>query len=200
MRTVGSRGPKTMEAIMAAGVRLIYEHGYDALTLRQLAREVGLQPGSLYNYIETKQDLLVTLLRGHLTRLLVDVDQALAGVQDPLEKLRVFVEFHLMDHMVRKADVFIANSELRSLEPENRREIVSLRRAYERRLIDTLDECVAQGRLAPINTHVAAFAIIAMVTGICAWYRPDGPLTKAELVRMHTDMVFSGLPIPDEKK
>ena len=136
MRTVGSRGPKTMEAIMAAGVRLIYEHGYDALTLRQLAREVGLQPGSLYNYIETKQDLLVTLLRGHLTRLLVDVDQALAGVQDPLEKLRVFVEFHLMDHMVRKADVFIANSELRSLEPENRREIVSLRRAYERRLPD----------------------------------------------------------------
>ncbi|HKU04506.1 MAG TPA: TetR/AcrR family transcriptional regulator, partial [Bradyrhizobium sp.] len=38
-RTVGSYGPKTMEAIRKAGLRLIFEHGYEAMSLRQLAAE-----------------------------------------------------------------------------------------------------------------------------------------------------------------
>ncbi len=60
-RTVGSYGPKTMEAIRKAGLRLIFEHGYAAMSLRQLASEVGIQAGSLYNHIATKQELLFDL-------------------------------------------------------------------------------------------------------------------------------------------
>ena len=180
---------------MEAGVRLIYEHGYEALTLRQLAKDVGLQPGSLYNYIETKQDLLVTLLRGHLSRLLVEVDGALSGVEDPLERLTIFIEFHLIAHMERKADVFIANSELRSLEPENLKEIRGLRRAYEQKVTDIIEDCVKLGYFVATDTHVAARAILAMLTGICSWYREGGPMTKSELVKMHTDIIFQGLLI-----
>ena len=42
-RTVGSNGPKTMEAIRKAGLRLIYSQGYEAMSLRRLASEVGIQ-------------------------------------------------------------------------------------------------------------------------------------------------------------
>ena len=65
-RTIGSHGPKTMEAIRKAGLRLIFEHGYAAMSLRQLAAEVGIQSGSLYNHISTKQELLFTLVRDHI--------------------------------------------------------------------------------------------------------------------------------------
>ena len=56
-RTSGSSGPATFEAIRKAGLRLIYRYGYEAMTLRQLAGEIGLVQGSLYNHIATKQDL-----------------------------------------------------------------------------------------------------------------------------------------------
>ena len=69
-RTIGSHGPTTLEAIRKAGVRLIFEHGYEAMSLRQLAAEVGIQPGSLYNHISTKQDLLFDLVQDHINDLL----------------------------------------------------------------------------------------------------------------------------------
>ena len=50
-----------MQAIRDAGLRLIYRHGYEVMSLRQLAREVGIQAGSLYNHISTKQQLLFEL-------------------------------------------------------------------------------------------------------------------------------------------
>ena len=78
-RTVGSNGPKTMEAIRKAGLRLIHSQGYEAMSLRQLAAEVGIQAGSLYNHITTKQDLLFDLIKVAHGRTAGRLDQALEG-------------------------------------------------------------------------------------------------------------------------
>lgn len=192
-RTAGSHGPATLAAIRKSGLRLIYEHGYEALTLRALAADVGILSGSLYNHIKTKQDLLFTLVRDHMTDLLANLDLALAGRDDPTEALMAFVRLHVTYHMERRYEVYIANSELRSLEPPNRAAIVAMRQAYESRLIRILDRGVAAGRFQVAETRVGAFAIIAMLTGICSWYRPDGPLGPEEIVRLHTELVMQGL-------
>jgi len=63
MRQRGSHRAGTFSAIKAAGIRLIYEHGYEAMTLRMLARSVGLESGSLYYHIKDKQDFLFRLLK-----------------------------------------------------------------------------------------------------------------------------------------
>jgi AcrR family transcriptional regulator len=192
-RTAGSHGPATSAAIRKSGLRLIYRHGYEALTLRELAADVGILSGSLYNHIKTKQDLLFTLVRDHMTDLLENLDGALAGRDDPTEALAAFVRLHVTYHMERRYEVYIANSELRSLEPANRAAIVALRQAYEVRLIDILDRGLAAGRFRVEDTRIGAFAIIAMLTGICTWYRPDGPLGPEQIVALHTDLVMRGL-------
>src|SRR5215475_1095610 len=129
-RTIGSYGPKTMEAIRKAGLRLIFEHGYEAMSLRQLAAEVGIQAGSLYNHISTKQELLFDLVQDHINELLRQLELALEGKDRPVEKLRAFVAFHVLYHMTKKREVFIANSELRSLDAKNYAAIVTLRGAW----------------------------------------------------------------------
>lgn len=192
-RTAGSHGPATMEAIRRAGLRLIFEHGYEALTLRQLAAEVGIVSGSLYNHIKTKQDLLFSLVHTHMEDLLSNLERVLAKTADPTSAMSAFVEFHVTYHMERRYEVFIANSELRSLEPPNRQIIVALRRHYEQRLIDILERGVAAGQFKIADCRVGAYAIIAMLTGICNWYRPDGPLTPKQLVDLHTDLVMKGI-------
>ena len=82
-RTIGSYGPKTLEAIRKAGLRLIFEQGYSAMSLRDLAAEVGIQVGSLYNHISTKQELLFELVQDHVNELLRQLDLALEGKQRP---------------------------------------------------------------------------------------------------------------------
>jgi AcrR family transcriptional regulator len=192
-RTIGSHGPKTMEAIRKAGLRLIFEHGYAAMSLRQLAAEVGIQSGSLYNHISTKQELLFDLVRDHINELLRQLDRALLGKQKPADKLRAFVAFHVTYHMTKKREVFIANSELRSLEPKNYDTIVALRGAYEQRLAEILAEGVSEGDFEVVDIQVATFAILALLTGICTWYRPGGRLTKEAIVAAHEKLVLSSV-------
>jgi len=192
-RTIGSHGPTTLEAIRKAGVRLIFERGYEAMSLRQLAAEVGIQAGSLYNHISTKQDLLFDLVQDHINDLLRELDLALEGKADPVEKLRAFVAFHVSYHMTRKREVFIANSELRSLEAKNYDAVVALRGASERRLAEILTEGVTEGVFEVVDIQVATFAIISLLTGLCTWYRPGGRLTRDAIIAAHEKLVLSGV-------
>ncbi|MGY4160610.1 AcrR family transcriptional regulator [Bradyrhizobium sp. USDA 4461] len=192
-RTIGSHGPTTLEAIRKAGVRLIFEHGYEAMSLRQLAAEVGIQAGSLYNHISTKQDLLFDLVQDHINDLLRELDLALEGKADPVAQLRAFVAFHVTYHMTRKREVFIANSELRSLDAKNYDAVVALRGAYEARLAQILTDGVAEGVFEVVDIQVATFAIISLLTGLCTWYRPGGRLTRDAIIAAHEKLVLSGV-------
>ena len=197
-RTIGSHGPKTMEAIRKAGLKLIYEHGFEAMSLRQLASEVGIQVGSLYNHISTKEDLLYDLIKVHMDELFRQFDQIRADTdaQDPVERLKAFITFHVTYHIVRKREVFIGYSELRSLEPNHYEEIVALRRQYERHLIAILHQGESQGRFHFGDASVAAYGILSMLTGVCTWFRPHGRLSTDQVIATYSDMVLNGLTPP----
>ncbi len=195
-RTVGSSGPKTMEAIRRAGLELIYEFGYEAMSLRQLAAKVGIQQGSLYNHIHSKQELLLDLIKVHMETLLEALDTALGAVEQPLDGLRTFVDFHVTYHVERKREVFVVNSELRSLEPQNYRIATELRGLYERHLIDILRSGVADGTFEITDVSVSAFGILCMLSGICTWYDPKGRLDRAALSAIYVEMVLKSVGAP----
>lgn len=192
-RTAGSSGKKTLAAIREAGLDLIHEHGFEAVSLRQLAARVGLQPGSLYNHIKTKQDLLFDLIHNHMVTLLQSVDAELDGIEEPLARLEAFIAFHLTYHIERKREVFIGSSELRSLDPKNRKKIVALRRAYEERLCDILERGTEKRLFKIDDIPVGAYAILAMLTGICTWYDAKGRIDRKTLIDIHTRLVLQGV-------
>jgi AcrR family transcriptional regulator len=186
-RTVGSSGPKTLAAIRKAGLDLIYRHGYEAMSLRRLAAEVGLREGSLYNHIASKQELLFSLVDDHMDQLLAALTHALDGIEGSEARLEAFVVFHLRYHMQRTAEVFVINSELRSLEEKGLAVILAKRDAYEAVLIGILRD------VTDIDCRVAAKAIIAMLTGVCTWYQPGGRLSIDEIVPLYVRLVMDGV-------
>jgi len=193
-RKPGSNGARTAAAIRRVGLKLIYRQGFAAMSLRELAAEVGIQPASLYNHIATKQALLFELVREHMEALLVSADAALAAAPpDPLPQIEAFCAHHLLYHFERKQEVYIANSELRALEGANRAQIVALRRRYEERLIGLLTVGAAAGVVRTEDAQVTAFAVIAALTGACVWYRAGGRLTKERLVAIHTALLLDGI-------
>ena len=190
-RTAESKGQRTAAAIRRAGLRLIYRRGFEAMSLRELAAEVGIQAASLYNHIRTKQDLLFDLVREHMETLLTQTDAALdKAPAGATERLRAFIAHHVVYHLEKKQEVFVANFELRALEPRHLATIVGMRRDYEEKLIALLDSGVAAGDFEVRDTRVTAYAILAMLTGACTWYKPEGRLTKAEVVELHAELVL----------
>jgi AcrR family transcriptional regulator len=192
-RIAGSNGARTREAIRRAGLELIYDHGYEGFGLRQLAQAVGLQPASLYNYFPSKQDLLFGLIADHMHDLIRQTTSALeCCAPNPLARLKAFTAHHLDYHIEKKQEVYVANFELRALKPDNLSTIVRLRRQYEALLISVLDEGQRLGVIGTAETHVAAYAMLAMLTGACTWYKPEGRLGRADMIALHTRLVLDG--------
>lgn len=180
-RTQGSHAEITGPKIRAEALRLFAERGYAAVSMREIARAVGVQAGALYNYTPDKQALLFSLLEGHMH----DLAQALAArarPEEPMARLRDFVHFHIAFHLERPQAVFIAYMELRNLEPENFAVIEALRRDYETGLEAILHAGMERGVFAVPDSKLATLAIIAMLTGVTTWYRPGGrlPLTAVQ--------------------
>lgn len=193
VRTTGSTGVKTKEAIRRAAIKRIYQHGFEAMKLRDLAEDVGIQAGSLYNYIKYKEDFLYSLLKDVLVELLDGLAKELDGIETPLTALETFIAFHLRWHTARREEVFIGNMELRSLSATHSAEIVGLRETYEKKLRDILDWGNKDKIWKVRDSKVTTYAIIAMLTGVCTWYRPRGRLSQDQIIEVYRELVLRGL-------
>lgn len=188
-RTQGSHSEFTGPRIRAAARVLFARHGYAAVSMRQIASEVGLQAGALYNYTADKQSLLAELMREHMDDLLAARAEVNSAAQEPLEALAGFVRFHIGFHIERPDEVFIAYMELRALAPENFAEIEGLRRQYENELEGILRRGAEAGVFQLEDPKITTLAVIAMLTGVNTWYRQGGRLSLEEVEEIYWNMV-----------
>jgi len=187
-RKTGSHSEITGPRIRAAAQTLIAQHGFAAVSMRQIAAEVGVQAGTLYLYFKDKQALLFELMEEHMEELHAAWQQV-ERPDDPAQCLRAFVEFHLGFHIERPEQVFIAYMELRNLTPENFAVIERKRRAYEAELESILHDGQTANRFKLFDIRLTTMAIIAMLTGVNTWYRVDGRLSRHRVERIYWRLV-----------
>ncbi len=186
-RKTGSHAEITGPRIREAALHLFAQHGYAAVSMRQIAAEVGVQAGALYAYIDDKQALLFHLMESHMEHLL-ESWQAEAAAPDPLARLESFTRFHIRYHLDRPDEVFISYMELRNLAPENFAALEMLRRRYEGELEQILHEGSAAGLFTIADARVATMGLIAMLTGVSTWFRETGRLGRADIEQIYWDM------------
>ena len=187
-RTTGSHSDITGPRLQQAALRLFAQHGFAAVSMRQIAKEVGVQAGALYNYIPDKQTLLFDLMRQHMEQLL-EAWQAEDHSGTAQRRLEVFTRFHIRYHLERPDEVFVSYMELRNLTPENFAVIEGLRRRYEDQLEQILRDGTDEGCFQIADPKVATMAVIAMVTGVTTWYRTAGRLNEEEVAQIYWAMV-----------
>ncbi len=187
-RPKGSNADITGPRVRASALRLFARDGYAAVSMRQIAAEVGVQAGALYLYTPDKQALLFDLLDNHMRDLIAAYDVEILPF-DPLERMAHFVRFHIGRNLDHPAAVFLSYMELRNLTPDNFTAIEALRRAYE----DRLTRILADGQVAQVfavaDVRLATMAIIAMLNGVNTWFRDGGRLSRSEVEEIHCDMV-----------
>lgn len=188
-----SAGEETEKAIREAAVRVIAKHGFQAASLREIAKEVGIRAPSLYNYIKSKEKLLFDLLKEPLQEMIAEYRTRTKGVTDPCERLQIFTQVHLNFHLHSRLEVFIGNMELRSLAPAHYRTITALREEYAQLLQSIIEDGVAQGVFTAPQPRVVTLVMLGMLSGVCNWYRPSGAMSAEDMMALHVDLAFRSL-------
>ncbi|WP_166416145.1 TetR/AcrR family transcriptional regulator [Cochlodiniinecator piscidefendens] len=188
-RKTGSHSDITGPRVRAAAQTLFARHGFAAVSMRQIAKDVGVQAGALYLYTKDKQSLLFDLMKGHLEELLEAWQLHHPNSIGPMEDLEAFVRFHIGFHADRQEAVFIAYMELRNLDDDNFSVVEGLRKQYENVLGGILKNGQDTGIFAVPDTKLATLAVIAMLTGVNTWYRDGGRLDRETVQSIYWDMV-----------
>lgn len=189
-RTTGSDGGRTEAAIREAAINLIARFGYEAVSMRQLATEVGVQAAALYRYFPNKEELLFTLMREHMEELLKSWEVARPASADPKARLAAFVRNHISFHVLRRHSTHVSNMELRSLSRDNLSHILRLRGGYEKELRQILREGAETEAFRIDDVGLTAIAIIQMITGVIVWFRPDERLSVEEVAETYLTMTM----------
>jgi len=190
MRTLGSSRDKTWKTIREKGIELLSLHGYEKMNIRLLAREAGLQGGSLYNYFNSKEDFLSMIVCEIMENLLDSITAELEPLRDPVERASRFTHLMVIWHTEHRKEAFVAHMEVRNVSTERYEEYAELRRAFGTILKKIIDDGNARGDFRVADVETTSLAILTMLSGISNWYREHGRRSKEELAREHVAIVL----------
>jgi len=182
--------------ICRTAAQIIHEQGYDATSVNDIARALGMTKPGLYHYISSKEALLFEILSFGMDQIDAEVVAPLAGVSDPEERLRGILIRHASIATRAHGAVAQLTDEIRALPPRARRKIQQRTRAYFELVRDTLAELKAAGRLRDVDVTVAAFSLLGMILWTPRWFRQGGRLTSEQVAAELAKIALAGLLRP----
>ncbi|HEY7543422.1 MAG TPA: TetR/AcrR family transcriptional regulator [Blastocatellia bacterium] len=183
--------------IYRKAAQIIFEKGYDATSMNDIAAAVGMTKAGIYHYIEGKQDLLFAINSFGLDRLNNKVIHPASQIADAEERLRFIVVNHAKLITEVSGHITILIDEVAGLAPAQRRAIDKRRRAYLDFLRSTLRELKEQGKLRDIDITVAAFSIFGMLLWLSRWYTAGGRLTSDQVAQEILKIVVNGFLVTE---
>jgi AcrR family transcriptional regulator len=179
--------PREAELLRVA-TRLFRTRGFHATSMQDLAEALGMNRGSLYHYIESKDDLLWWIVSGALDRLSERVTPILDANGTAAARLRRAIAEHLAFAAEHGDELSLVQIELRALSEERRRLIVARRDAYEARWRRVIEDGISAGALRSTDVRLTGIAILSACNWFTQWYREDGPLTVEQIAAAFADL------------
>lgn len=181
--------------ILRTAAAVFREKGFHAARIQDVADRLGMQKGSLYYYISSKEDLLRGLVEEPIRAMNEEVRQLLATGHPPDQKLARVIELHLR-YFQEHRDIFgiFLREDLDLLDQTSDSDLRALLRTYDAYWDELLQEGVAEGVFRPdIDRSIVAKAIIGMCNGTFTWFDPEGRYPIHEIARLLADFALRGV-------
>ena len=179
---------QTRRAILDASREGFVKHGYEGVSMRQIASELNCSPGTIYLYFQDKEELFQTLVEESFQRLFEELQKLPRTSRDPVEMIRRALHAYV-DFGLRYPSDYAFAFLLRSDRPHRPHAAFEMLRFAVRR-------CVEEGRFRPLDVETASQGIWAAVHGVTALLiqRPRFPwVKKSKLIEHVIDTTLEGL-------
>jgi len=161
--------------VLSNAARLFREKGFERTSLKEIAEACNMLPGSLYYRYNSKEALLVELMRRGVDLVTAEVESAYASSDDPVERLRLCINAHLRALLVDSDAVYVLLFEWRALGPEAREEIIELRDQYESLWAEILETMIEQGVIRKnVDGRLLRLIGLGALNWVATWFDPNG--------------------------
>lgn len=187
----GVTPPGTRGRILYAALALFAELGFHGTSIRDLAKQVGVNSATLYSHYPSKEDVLAELVAlghvGHFNAL----QHALAAAGDhPSEQLVALMRATVFSHTDFPLLAIVANNELHALSKEKAAPAVALREQGLQMLYSVLRRGVEMGEFTVADEVLAGTAMASMGIRVATWFGPSQSYTREQVADNFADFAL----------
>ncbi len=183
---------RKQEIINAAAI-LFKEKGYSAVTMRDLAKAMGIKAASLYNHIQSKQEILSTIIIDLAEEFTTGMNAIAASDINCVEKLEKIISLHI-DVTLRNSDGLASlNNDWMHLEEENLLYFEKMRRDYEENFRKIVIKGLKAGEIKSSNVEIIVFSTLSTLRTLYLWYPKQQNIDAAILKKDMISVLLKGI-------
>lgn len=174
----GHRAPKLRDTqgklahILRTAARVFYAQGFEGASIRDISRESGISLSGLYYYFESKQKLLYLIQKHTFSRVVAQLEERLAGVTDPEERLRLLIHNHLEYFLENPIEMKVLSHEDEALEEPYKKEVAAIKRRYYEIARGIFEDLSRAHGTRKLNPRVAVLTLFGMMNWVYTWHKP----------------------------
>ena len=177
--------------IFSASVHLFIEKGFTETTMREIATAAGIGKSTLYDYYQSKDEILTSYYENELRRITERAQKISQRDLSNIEKLSEIMYMHL-EYLMENKDYFWKLSiESQRLSAESQEKIQKKRHFYQDMLQTIIEEGIRSGEFGSINATLAARSIFTLLSIAAFTSRPTG--TPQEMLNDILAIFFEGI-------
>lgn len=190
-----TKTPRRAEEVVACAVEIFNERGYAATSVGDIADALGILKGSLYYYIESKEDLLFNIVGEVHEASREIVEDALAREDlHARDRLALYVRNQTRYNALNVARVAVYYSDVNQLSEPRLKDIRSRQRTHFHALVKLITEAQEEGLIAAdMDPMLAAHAVLSTVIWVYTWFRRSRAVSADQLADFCVRYTLSGL-------
>ena len=181
------------EEIRNAAAKLFGEKGFTASSVRDIANAVGLGAASLYNHMESKDELLRAICFRCAEAFSDGMKKIDASNQNPVQKIESLIRLHVEIALKDKSSVTVFNDEWKHLSEIHLYSFLQMRRNYESTYLRIINEGIEQKLLEPNDPYLTYQLILSSLR----WLHQPGvkkmKLSENEITEQIISLLIKGI-------
>lgn len=179
------------DRMLRAAAQCFNQKGYSGTSLKNVANILGLTDAALYYYVRNKEELvyLCYLRAGDVGR--EAMERAQAEGENGLDIVRRYLRYHL-EVMTGPRGPIAIMSEIPSLKPAHREEILAISRRHSARFEMILEQGIEDGSIAPCDVRMTGNAIMGALNWVPKWFHGDAAVAT-KVVAEFPQILSAGL-------
>ncbi len=183
------RSDNRRQELMAAAAHLFNQRGYDATSMRDIAREAGMLAGSMYYHFSSKEDLIVATYEEGKRLISTAVLEATDGVEDPWERLTQAAIAHMNTLFGGNNFSILLCADISRTAPTLRSRLIEIRDSYDKLFMDLIEDLPLPDN---IDKGLLRLSLLGSLNWSTSWYRPGGQ-TPAQIGAFFVRVMRDGL-------